>query len=140
MQILREKLCKKSEYILNFLKGEFMNVLDLLREKDFLKLPKPLVSTVGADETVMLMELLTGYDHWEELGRAEDGWIFPTCGELEKRVNFAQPKQNRILDKLEKMGVLLIKRRKDFGRLRPKRRAIKINEEAVKNIFMWNKE
>ena len=76
-----------------------MNVLDLLREKDFLKLPKPLVSTVGADETVMLMELLTGYDHWEELGRAEDGWIFPTCGELEKRVNFAQPKQNRILDK-----------------------------------------
>ena len=117
-----------------------MNVLDLLGEKDFIKIPKPLIIAIGIDGALAITEIASGYNYWESCGQAEDGWVLPSVHDLEQRLHFDPQKQIRLLGKLERIGILFVRRGKEYIRSRPQKRALKINEDAIKNIFLWNKD
>lgn len=117
-----------------------MAILQFLNQKESLKIPKFLIQAVGLDAAVMLMNLVQDYDYWEKNERAEGGWIYPTPREMAQRLQFSSMKQHKLLEKLKDLGLISIKNYGKAKRSRPAKRYIKINEEAIQNIFLWNEE
>lgn len=120
------------------------SVLNLLGECDSIRIPKFLIETIGLDEALVLVEIAQDYDYWEKKELAEDGWIYPTPYELSKRLHFTKPKQWKILDRLEQMGLVIIEKHKKISKgfkgACPGKRYIRVNEEALKNMLIWNEE
>lgn len=120
-----------------------MSLLSLMEENSSIKIPKAFIRAFGLEEAMMLTTLITEYDRWEKEGKAKDGWVFPTVADLEHNLQFSYQRQWSVLEKLEKNGVLGIVAKKRPWKKRPRitgTRRMKINEEAVKNIFLRNEE
>lgn len=117
-----------------------MTILQLLNQKESLNIPKILIQVIGLDEAVMLMGLVQDYDYWEKIERAEEGWIYPTSREMAERLQFSEKKQHKLLERLKNLGLISIEKYGKAKRSRPAKRYIKVNEEALRNIFIWNEE
>ena len=120
-----------------------MSLLNLMEGKSSIKIPKAFIRAFGLEEALMLTTLITEYGRWEKEGKAQDGWVAPTTADLEQSLHFSFQRQLSILEKLEKNGMLGIVIKKRPWAKRPRitaTRRIKINEEAVRNIFLWGEE
>lgn len=117
-----------------------MTISKFLSQKETLNIPITLIQAIGLDEAVMLTGLVQDYDYWEKIERAEEGWIYPTCREMAQRLQFSETKQRTLLKRLKNLGLISIEIYGKAKRSRPAKRYIKVNEEAVRNIFIWNEE
>lgn len=117
-----------------------MTISQFLNQKESLKIPKLLIQAVGLDAAVMLMNLVQDYDYWEKNQRAEEGWIYPTSREMAQRSQFSSMKQHKLLEKLKSLGLISIENYGEAKRSRPAKRYIKVNEDALRNIFIWEEE
>ncbi len=48
--------------------------------------------------------------------------------------------QKRIITKSERLGLIFVETIRMYKRACPAKRCLKINEEALKNIFLWNED
>lgn len=117
-----------------------MSVLNLMADKKSVTIPKALIRAIGLDEALLLTTLVNEYEHWESEGKAESGWVFPTAHDLEQNLNFCWQKQWALLDRLEELGLITVTSKRAGRRRIASTRKIKINEEALRNIFLWNEE
>lgn len=120
-----------------------MGLLNLIEGKDSLTVPKALIRAFGFDAALMVATLITEYNRWEKEGKAKDGWVFPTAHDLEQNLLYSWQKQWSVLEKLEKYGILTItSKRRNWGK-NPRitaTRKIKINEDALQNVFFRNED
>ena len=117
-----------------------MSVLNLMTDKKSVTIPKALIKALGLDEALLLTTLVNEYEHWKSEGKAENGWVFPTAYDLERNLHFCWRKQWALLDRLEALDLITVTAKRAGRRRIASTRKIKINEETIRNIFMWNEE
>ena len=117
-----------------------MSVLNLMADKESVTIPKALIRAIGLDEALLLTTLVNEYEHWKSEGKAEKGWVFPTAYDLERNLHFCWRKQWALLDRLEALDLITVTAKRAGRRRITSIRKIKINEETIRNIFMWNED
>ena len=95
---------------------------------------KKLIASLGNDATLLLGEIYSEHLYFKGKGETEGGWFFSTVRNLQNCANLSKYKQKKALDKLEKYGILQIKRAGVFGR-----RHIKFNEDMLRKIICDDK-
>lgn len=107
-----------------------MGILQLLASRNFITVNKTLIQTLGIEEAIMLGELASEYDYWENNDKLEEGWFFSTVENVEENTTLTKYKQKKALDNLQKIGVLEVQRKGI-----PAKRYIKINEKKAFEIL-----
>lgn len=111
-----------------------MSVLNLIASNNFIVLNKTLISLLGIDEALILGELASEYDYWLGQGKVDDGWFFSTVENIERNTTLSKYKQKKALENLQQKGLISLKIKGI-----PAKRYVKINEEAISQIFDFKK-
>ncbi len=75
------------------------------------RLPKSLVQNIGIEPTLLLMDLFSKYRYFRKKGRlTEDGFFFNVQESIERDTTLSPFKQTKIVEKLEGLGLLMVKR------------------------------
>lgn len=108
-----------------------MSNLKLLASRNFIAVNKTLMIKLGIDEAIMIGELASEYDYWEtQYQLDEEGFFYATVEKVEQNTTLTKYKQKKALDKLQKLGVVEVKRKGV-----PAKRYIKINEKRLFEIL-----
>lgn len=108
-----------------------MNVYELLSQDNYLTVNKLVMRALGAMEAILLSELCYRRQFLARAGRlTEDGFFFATVEDVEEQTTFSDYTQRKILDKLNKLGLVEVERRG-----LPAKRFICIHEEALQSLM-----
>lgn len=107
-----------------------MGILQLISTSNFITVNKDLIKELGLEEAIMLGELASEYDYWNNKNEIEDGYFYSTIENIEEKTTLTAYKQRRCLENLKNKGIIDIQIRGI-----PAKRYIKINEEKVIEIF-----
>lgn len=108
-----------------------MSLLKLLASNSFITVNKELVKIVGLEEAILLGELISELDYWEN--RYEDnfdGWFYSTIDNVESKTTLSGYQQRKALKKLTELNLVecVIKGM-------PSKRYVKINDEQVLKLL-----
>ena len=120
--ITKNKKCVK--------KGDKMGILQLISTSNFITVNKDLIKELGLEEAILLGELASEYDYWNNKNEIEDGYFYSTIENIEEKTTLTAYKQRKCLENLKNKGIIDIQIRGI-----PAKRYIKINEEQVFQIF-----
>ena len=107
-----------------------MGILQLISTSNFITVNKDLIKELGLEEAIMLGELASEYDYWNNKNEIEDGYFYSTIENIEEKTTLTAYKQRKCLENLKNKGIIDIQIRGI-----PAKRYIKINEEKVVEIF-----
>ena len=107
-----------------------MKSANLLASKGFIQLNIHLIQTVGLHEAIIIGELLSEYNYWEQHGKLDNGWFYSTVENIQKRTSLSRYQQAKAIEHLEELGVL-----KTTLRGVPARRYIKIDDDKLLELF-----
>ena len=108
-----------------------MSVIHLLASRNFIVVNKDVARKIGLDEAIMLGELASEYNYWEDRGElTEDGFFFSTIENIEENTTFSQYKQQKTIERLRDLGLLYVSRRGI-----PAKRYIKLREPNILALF-----
>ena len=107
-----------------------MGILQLISTSNFITVNKDLIKELGLEEAIMLGELASEYDYWNNKNEIEDGYFYSTIENIEEKTTLTAYKQRKCLENLKNKGIIDIQIRGI-----PAKRYIKINEEKVIEIF-----
>lgn len=107
-----------------------MGILQLISTSNFITVNKDLIKELGLEEAILLGELASEYDYWNNKNEIEDGYFYSTIENIEEKTTLTAYKQRRCLENLKNKGIIDIQIRGI-----PAKRYIKINEEKVIEIF-----
>ena len=107
-----------------------MGILQLISTSNFITVNKDLIKELGLEEAIMLGELASEYDYWNNKNEIEDGYFYSTIENIEEKTTLTAYKQRKCLEYLRFRGIIDIQIRGI-----PAKRYIKINEEKVIEIF-----
>lgn len=111
-----------------------MGILSLIASRNFIAVNKTLIKVFGLDEAIMLGELASEFEYWQEQGRLdEDNFFFSTVENIEDNTGIKEKRQRAILNNLKEKGVVEMKLKG-----LPAKRYIKINEAQLVSILMNN--
>ena len=107
-----------------------MRILQLISTSNFITVNKDLIKVLGLEEAILLGELASEYDFWNNKNEIEDGYFYSTIENIEEKTTLTAYKQRKCLETLKNKGIIDIQIRGI-----PAKRYIKINEEKVIEIF-----
>lgn len=107
-----------------------MGILQLISTSNFITVNKDLIKVLGLEEAILLGELASEYDYWNNKNEIEDGYFYSTIENIEEKTTLTAYKQRKCLESLKNKGIIDIQIRGI-----PAKRYIKINEEKVIEIF-----
>ena len=107
-----------------------MGILQLISTSNFITVNKDLIKELGLEEAILLGELASEYDYWNNKNEIEDGYFYSTIENIEEETTLTAYKQRKCLENLKNNGFVDIQIRGI-----PAKRYIKINEEKVIEIF-----
>ena len=107
-----------------------MGILQLISTSNFITVNKDLIKELGLEEAILLGELASEYDYWNNKNEIEDGYFYSTIENIEEKTTLTAYKQRKCLENLKNKGIIDIQIRGI-----PAKRYIKINEEKVIEIF-----
>ena len=107
-----------------------MGILQLISTSNFITVNKDLIKELGLEEAILLGELASEYDYWNNKNEIEDGYFYSTIENIEEKTTLTAYKQRKCLESLKNKGIIDIQIRGI-----PAKRYIKINEEKVIEIF-----
>ena len=107
-----------------------MRILQLISTSNFITVNKDLIKELGLEEAILLGELASEYDYWDNKNEIEDGYFYSTIENIEEKTTLTAYKQRKCLENLKNKGIIDIQIRGI-----PAKRYIKINEEKVIEIF-----
>lgn len=109
-----------------------MNVIDLLRNDNYIMANKTIAKTLGLDEAILIGEFASEHSYWEQRNELQDGYFYSTVENVENNTTLSSYRQRSALNTLKKAGIVDVK---VMGL--PARRFIKINpvelERAIDN-------
>lgn len=107
-----------------------MGILQLISTSNFIIVNKDLIKVLGLEGAILLGELASEYDYWNNKNEIEDEYFYSTIENIEEKTTLTAYKQRKGLENLKNKGIIDIQIRGI-----PAKRYIKINEEKVIEIF-----
>lgn len=111
-----------------------MSILRLIAGDNFIAVNKDLIRQYGLEGAVVIGELASEYNYWEDKnGLTEDGFFYSTSENVERNTGLKEKRQREVVKMLEREGVI-----ETALRGIPAKRHFKINEEAILRSLMRN--
>ncbi len=108
-----------------------MILASLLSSSSFIMTNKILIKAVGTDAAIILGELCSEYNYWEQRGKLKNGnWFYSTRENIEDNTGLSEHKQRIAINKLLKMELIETKR---MGI--PCKTYYKLNEVNILNCY-----
>lgn len=107
-----------------------MGILQLIATSNFITLNKDLIKTLGLEEALLIGELASEYDYWQNQDKLEDGFFYSTVENVKEHTTLTDYQQRKALNKLQKLGLI---ETKVMGI--PAKRYIKINEKELVTLL-----
>lgn len=108
-----------------------MILASLLSSSSFIMTNKILIKAVGTDAAIILGELCSEYNYWEQRGELKDkNWFYSTRENIEDNTGLSEHKQRIAINKLLKMELIETKR---MGI--PCKTYYKLNEYNILNCY-----
>ena len=84
--------------------------LDKLFEKDYMRLPRPLIRKFNLNTAVMLSEIYSEYTYWKERNELQQGgWFYSTVENMYYNTGLSKHQQLVACKELETYGIIKIK-------------------------------
>ncbi len=107
-----------------------MNILSLLASDNYIVINRDLLKKYGINVALMLCELASEYNYFDQSGKLEDGMFYSTIDNINERTGLSKYQQSEALKVLDKIGIV-----KSVVKGIPAKRFFKIDvEELVKQI------
>lgn len=107
-----------------------MNILQLISTKNYITLNKDLIKLLGIEEAIILGELASEYEYWENKNQLEEEYFYSTIENIENNTTLSEHKQRKALNNLKEKGIIDLKIKG-----MPAKRYIKINQDNVLKLF-----
>lgn len=107
-----------------------MDIISLISNSGFIVVSKQLLKLLGLNATILLGELASEYEYWNNRGETEDGYFFSTIENVEENTSLTRYQQTQSLNVLMEQGLIDVKVKGI-----PARRYIRINEEKLLEMF-----
>ena len=86
------------------------NKLDMMFEKEFLRLPRPFIRMFNLNTAVMLAEIYSEYTYWSSQGRLEQGgWFYSTVENMYCNTGLSKHQQLKACTELVEYGIIKVK-------------------------------
>nr|DAE53586.1 MAG TPA: Replication initiator A family protein [Caudoviricetes sp.] len=107
-----------------------MNILSLLASDNYIVINRDLLKKYGINVALMLCELASEYNYFDQNGKLEDGMFYSTIDNINERTGLSKYQQSEALKVLDKIGIV-----KSVVKGIPAKRFFKIDvEELAKQI------
>ena len=107
-----------------------MNILSLLASDNYIVINRDLLKKYGINVALMLCELASEYNYFDQNGKLEDGMFYSTIGNINERTGLSKYQQSEALKVLDNIGIV-----KSVVKGIPAKRYFKIDvEELAKQI------
>lgn len=107
-----------------------MNILSLLANDNYIVINRDLLKKYGINVALMLCELASEYNYFDQSGKLEDGMFYSTIDNINERTGLSKYQQSEALKVLDKIGIV-----KSVVKGIPAKRFFKIDvEELAKQI------
>lgn len=94
-------------YRLLFLLGGYMNsVSKLLSTDGYIQVNKALIKKIGLHEAIIIGELCSEYNYWEEQDKLIDDMFYSTRENIENNTGLTEHYQRKAIAKLKELGIL----------------------------------
>ena len=107
------------------------NKLDLMFERDFIRLPRPFIRRFNLNTAVMLSEIYSEYRYWKDRdGLQEGGWFYTTIENMYYNTGLSKHQQSVAVKELENYGIIKV----NYHGM-PKKRYFKFNTVAFNKLY-----
>ncbi len=107
------------------------NKLDKMFEKDYMRLPRPLIRKFNLNTAVMLSEIYSEYTYWKERNELQQGgWFYSTVENMYYNTGLSKHQQLCACKELVAYGIIKVKQ---YGM--PKKRYFKFDMGAVHKLY-----
>jgi DNA-binding transcriptional regulator GbsR (MarR family) len=111
-----------------------MNILSLLASDNYIVINRDLLKKYGINVALMLCELASEYNYFDQNGKLEDGMFYSTIGNIHERTGLSKYQQSEALKVLDNIGIV-----KSVVKGIPAKRYFKIDvEELAKQIVNFS--
>lgn len=113
-----------------------MSLLKQLANSNYISVNKTLIKTVGLEEAILLGELCSEYDYWEEHNQlTDDGYFYATIEKIENNTTLSEYQQRKAVNTLKNFDILETKLKG-----LPATRYFKINENMLFSFLQTSSE
>lgn len=113
-----------------------MSLLKQLANSNYISVNKTLIKTVGLEEAILLGELCSEYDYWEEHNQlTDDGYFYATIEKIENNTTLSEYQQRKAVNTLKSLDILETKLKG-----LPATRYFKINENMLFSFLQTSSE
>lgn len=103
-----------------------MNILSLLASDNYIVINRDLLKKYGINVALMLCELASEYNYFDQSGKLEDGMFYSTIDNINERTGLSKYQQSEALKVLDKIGIV-----KSVVKGIPAKRFFKIDVEEL---------
>lgn len=110
-----------------------MGLVSLIASNNYIVVNKQLARAFGLEEAVMLGELASEMEYWQQRGELQDGYFYSTIENVKGSTTLSDKRQRSALNALKDAGIVDVK----LAGL-PAKRYIRINEKQLAQLLLDN--
>lgn len=110
-----------------------MGLVSLIASNNYIVVNKQLARAFGLEEAVILGELASEMEYWQQRGELQDGYFYSTIENVKDSTTLSDKRQRSALNELKEAGIIDVK----LAGL-PAKRYIRINEKQLAQILLGN--
>lgn len=110
-----------------------MGLVSMIASNNYIVVNKQLARAFGLAEAVLLGELASEMEYWQQRGELKDGYFYSTIENVKDNTTLSDKKQRSALKTLKDAGIVDVK----LAGL-PAKRYIRINEKQLAQILLYN--
>ena len=106
--------------------------LDMMFEKEFLRVPRPFIRMFNLNTAIVLSEIYSEYTYWESQDKLEQGgWFFSTVENMYCQTGLSKHQQLKACNELVEYGIIKVK----YQGL-PKKRYFKFDPVMFNKLYL----
>lgn len=110
-----------------------MGLVSLIASNNYIVVNKQIARTFGLEEALLLGELASEMEYWQQRGELKDGFFYSTIENVKDSTTLSDKRQRSALNTLKDAGIIDVK----LAGL-PAKRYIRINEKQLAQILLNN--
>lgn len=110
-----------------------MGLVSLIASNNYIVVNKQLARVFGLEEALILGELASEMEYWQQRGELKDGYFYSTIENVKDSTTLSDKRQRSALNTLKEAGIIDVK----LAGL-PAKRYIRINEKQLAQILLNN--
>ena len=110
-----------------------MGLVSMISSNNYIVVNKQIARAFGLEEAVILGELASEMEYWQQRGELNDGYFYSTIENVKDNTTLSEKRQRSALNALKKAGIIDVK----LAGM-PAKRYIRINENQLAPILLNN--